>query len=73
MLEGRLELTVGDARIIVEPGDEVFIPAARAALGKERPRGHHAVALRLRLNEYRAAGSAADQLQDPILGFGDRP
>lgn len=24
--EGRLELTVGDTRVIAEPGDEVFIP-----------------------------------------------
>lgn len=26
VLEGRLEMTVGDAQVIVEPGDEVFIP-----------------------------------------------
>ncbi len=26
VVEGRLEMTVGDAQVIVEPGDEVFIP-----------------------------------------------
>jgi quercetin dioxygenase-like cupin family protein len=27
VVEGRLEMTVGEARVEVEPGDEVFIPA----------------------------------------------